>query len=228
MGCSLGRWHGSPTSLAGYSFLEVLGAGTYGQVRACIETSSKIERAVKIVHLGRRQSLFNSWSNSTDARDKHTLARTEEAMWKECTEHVNVLRLFRMFISGDCVFFIMERCRGSLLDMLVEAPDELDDEDRESYYCQMLEGIEHVHSKAIIHRDIKPPNFLISSDNVIKLCDFGFAIRRDLVTGTDHAPVGSPLFMAPEMVKRKDYGCAVDIFFVRCNNLCYYVRIFSF
>ena len=58
-GCVSAR-HGSPTSLSGFSFHEVLGAGTYGQVRACTENKTGIERAVKIVHLPRKKSMIEA------------------------------------------------------------------------------------------------------------------------------------------------------------------------
>jgi len=73
----------------------------------------------------------------------------------------------------------------------------------------MMVAVEHVHSKGIVHRDIKPANFLVAKDGAIKLCDFGLAIHEKEVICTIIA--GSPLYQAPEMLRREPYGRPSDM-----------------
>ena len=66
---------------------------------------------------------------------------------------------------------------------------------------QLVRGLHYLHSNRVIHRDMKPQNILISSNGVIKLCDFGFARSMSYKTEVLTSIKGTPLYMAPEMVK---------------------------
>ncbi|KAG5180304.1 kinase-like domain-containing protein [Tribonema minus] len=78
---------------------------------------------------------------------------------------------------------------------------------------QILEGLVYLHAKRVVHRDIKGSNILIDDRGVVKLCDFGASKMLDLnqLGLGDHTRVGSPYFMAPEVLLRQEYGAQVDI-----------------
>ncbi|CAM9121815.1 unnamed protein product [Discosporangium mesarthrocarpum] len=83
-----------------------------------------------------------------------------------------------------------------------------------SYTKQVLEGLAYLHSQRIIHRDIKGGNILIDDRGVVKLCDFGASKMLDIESFLgvgNHTRVGSPLFMAPEILLKEEYGPQVDI-----------------
>ena len=71
-----------------------------------------------------------------------------------------------------------------------------------------------MHKQNIIHRDLKPENILIESDKIVKLADFGFAVLNKGGEGGQTRVLGSPLYMAPEIIRGESYGSAVDIWAV--------------
>ena len=76
---------------------------------------------------------------------------------------------------------------------------------------QFINGYSYIYEKKLIHRDLKPANLLLTSDNELKIADFGFGIKAQEVLKPSKYNVGSPLYMAPESLKRNEYSFKTDI-----------------
>lgn len=105
----------------------------------------------------------------------------------------------------------MELMRGSLSDLLVEKGGQLCEEFI-AYICRgILRGLNSLHSQFGLHRDIKSSNVLLSVDGVPKLGDFGFAAQLTREATSKTSIVGTPYWMAPEIIKGEKYSQKVDI-----------------
>ena len=120
--------------------------------------------------------------------------------------HPNVLKLYNAFQKDNNMYLILEYCNDGDLSKYISSNIHKYDH---LYFYQILEGLEYLYSNNILHRDIKPQNILICNNN-IKISDFGLAKsfeKTELITTF----CGSPLYMAPEIIKNKCYTNISDI-----------------
>lgn len=99
----------------------------------------------------------------------------------------------------------MEYCVGGLQEMLESVPDKkLPIFQAHNYFLQLLDGLEYLHGRGIIHKDIKPGNLLLTLDHTLKISDFGVAEALELFAETDEITTGqgSPAFQPPEIASK--------------------------
>lgn len=84
---------------------------------------------------------------------------------------------------------------------------------------QIVEGLDYLHKAGVTHRDVKPANILVNPDGVIKITDFGVSSSIDVPTMTGNTMVGTPWYIAPEMIEGRPYGKSVDIWSLGCTVL---------
>ena len=133
-------------------------------------------------------------------------------------DHNNVIRLYSVIYNEakEKLYMIMEYCVAVIQELLDSVHDKkLPIFQAHDYFCQLVEGLEYLHSQGIIHKDIKPGNLLITNGGVVKITDFGVSEMLDTFQQSDicHLSQGSPAFQPPEIADGVEYfsGFKVDI-----------------
>lgn len=196
---------------------EILGRGVSSTVRRCIEKSTGIEYAAKIIDV------------SADMEDS-TGCTIRQATWREISilrivsGHPYIIELYDVFESSTYIFLVFELCKnGELFDYLTKIVA-MSEKKTRIIMKQLFEAVMFVHSKNVVHRDLKPENILLDDNFNIKVSDFGFAkvlesneMLFDLC--------GTPGYLAPELLRASlcddanGYGRAVDMW--ACGVIMY-------
>uniref|UniRef100_UPI00358EBB53 peripheral plasma membrane protein CASK isoform X3 n=1 Tax=Myxine glutinosa TaxID=7769 RepID=UPI00358EBB53 len=191
-----------------YELCEIIGKGPFSVVRRCISHESGQQFAVKIVDVAK--------FTSSPGLSTEDLKR--EASICHMLKHPHIVELLETYSSDGMLYMVFEFMDGA--DLCFEIVKRADagfvySEAVASHYMrQILEALRYCHDNNIIHRDMKPHCVLLASKEnsaPVKLGGFGVAIQlgeSGLVAG---GRVGTPQFMAPEVVKREPYGKPVDV-----------------
>jgi len=181
-----------------------LGVGSFGQVRVITKKGTGQPLVAKIV------DMKLNVSDKTDPKCP-AVVEAEADCWSTVGAHRNCVELFDTMFFGPLCFLFMECCQSSLMDDL-ESMISAKHADLIDLFYQMLLGIGHCHSRKVVHRDIKPDNFLCGGDDgkTVKLCDFSLAAvmpAKGKLTGV----YGTAPFMSPEMVGNSGHDFSTDI-----------------
>ncbi|CAB04433.4 non-specific serine/threonine protein kinase [Caenorhabditis elegans] len=181
-----------------YRLGKELGAGNFSKVKLGVHQLTKEKVAVKIMDKAKM-----------DAKAQKLLSREIQAM--EEMNHPNIVKLFEVVETLTRVHLVIEYASGGELYTYVHERGKLTEGDAKPLFAQIVSAVSHMHSRNIVHRDIKAENVMFSSPNTVKLVDFGFSclVDREQMLRTF---CGSPPYAAPELFQDTSYaGELVDV-----------------
>lgn len=183
---------------------EVLGSGQFGIVYGGVHRKSSRAVAIKVIDKLRFPT-------------KQEAALKNEVAILQNLSNPGVVNLERMFETPERIFVVMEKLKGDMLDMILSSDQgKLSERITKFLIYQILAALKHLHSKNIVHCDLKPENVLLSTDSdfpQVKLCDFGFA-RIIGEKSFRRSVVGTPAYLAPEVLRNKGYNRSLDMWSV--------------
>uniref|UniRef100_A0A671RGK5 non-specific serine/threonine protein kinase n=1 Tax=Sinocyclocheilus anshuiensis TaxID=1608454 RepID=A0A671RGK5_9TELE len=180
-----------------FELIEVVGNGTYGQVYKGRHVKTGQLAAIKVMDV---------------TEEEEDEIKLEINMLKAHSHHRNIATYYGAFVKkspagqDDQLWLVMEYCgAGSVTDLLKKTKGNCLKEDWIAYICrEVLRGLLHLHSHHVIHRDIKGQNVLLTENAEIKLVDFGVSAQLDRTIGRRNTFIGTPYWMAPEVIACDD------------------------
>ncbi|CAL4919132.1 unnamed protein product [Urochloa decumbens] len=181
-----------------YELLHELGKGSYGAVYKARDLRTQELVAVKIISL-------------TEGEEGYEDIRGEIEMLQQCS-HPNVVRYFGSYQGEEYLWIIMEYCGGGSVADCIGITEEPLDESQIAYICrEALKGLAYLHSIFKVHRDIKGGNILLTEQGEVKLGDFGVAAQLTRTMSKRNTFIGTPHWMAPEVIQESRYDGKVDV-----------------
>ncbi|KAL3726982.1 hypothetical protein ACJRO7_031822 [Eucalyptus globulus] len=191
-----------------YRICEEIGRGRFGVVRRCeplrtaAAPSSASSLAVKSI---------DKSAVSGDDLDSHCLLM-EPKVLSLLSPHPNLLRLHNAYEDSSHLHLVLDLCDSPDLHRAVASAGSLPEPEAARILAQLMRAVAHCHRHGVVHRDIKPDNVLFDSRGRLRLADFGSA---EVIGGESGAGlrgiVGTPYYVAPEVVEGREYGEKVDV-----------------
>eukprot|EP00271_Cylindrocystis_brebissonii_P002767 TRINITY_DN13568_c0_g1_i1.p1 TRINITY_DN13568_c0_g1~~TRINITY_DN13568_c0_g1_i1.p1 ORF type:complete len:772 (-),score=169.43 TRINITY_DN13568_c0_g1_i1:815-3130(-) len=181
-----------------YELLNELGKGSYGSVYKGRDRVTSELCAIKVISLA-------------EGEEGYADIRGEIEMLQQCS-HPNVVKYHGSYHGKDYLWIVMEYCGGGSVADLISNLDEPLEESLLGYICrESLKGLKYLHSIFKVHRDIKGGNILLTDSGEVKLGDFGVAAQLTRTMSKRNTFIGTPHWMAPEVIQENHYDGKVDI-----------------
>ena len=196
-----------------YILKEDIGQGNFGKVKLAINKLTNEEFAIKIIN-----------KKIMKIKMKNVIFKENEIITK--FNHINVIYVYEIIETAEYYYIVMEYCkRGELFNYIVKH-QRLSEEEASIFFYQIINGVEHIHSKGIAHRDLKPENILLTEDKILKIIDFGLSHEfngEELLK----TKCGSASYASPELISEPFYDgfkndvwcCGIILYAMLCGYL---------
>ena len=188
----------------GYIWVRQIGKGAFG-------------RAILVRDLKHQEFVVKEVALSNTTTAEKDLARMEIKVLQK-VGHPNVVRYIEHFEDSKHLYIVMEYAEsGDLGKLLKGAVLPMSEEEILDYFVQMCMALQHIHSKQILHRDLKPQNlFLCKNKKVVKVGDFGISTILRSSSAVAKTQCGTPYYFSPELCQHKPYNNKSDVWSLGC------------
>lgn len=187
-----------------YCLNEVLGVGQYGKVYKALNIKTNQLYAVKIV----KKQKFDEF----DKLEEFTMNEIQTLVK---IDNPNIIKFIEMLKTPNHYYFVYEYCNGGTLENLLKVKGRFLESEALVIFSQLVYAFQSLVKENIMHRDLKPANILLHNDQV-KLADFGFCRLLEGPKDTTKTLVGSPIYMAPEVLLGREYGQKAEVWSLGC------------
>jgi calcium-dependent protein kinase len=196
-----------------YEFKKELGEGSYGQVKLGMHKRTGLDRAIKII-------------KKNEIPEDERNAMLKEVSILKSLDHPNIIKMFDMYQDDINYYIVIEYCSGGeLFDRVKNNSDGFSEKEAAGYLRQLLSALSYLHSRQIVHRDLKAENLLFENDRKdanMKLIDFG--VSCEYFKGKKlKETLGTPYYIAPEVLlqsydeKCDIWSCGVILYIILCG-----------
>ena len=185
---------------------DLIGQGAFGKVHIGLNLETGELMAVK-----------NITFNSTHASCQRMRLLENEIRVMKPLNHLNIVRYFFTENTGSSINIFMEYVPGGSISRLIHTFGPLSETTVVQYTYQILNGLAHLHSKGIVHRDVKCANMLLTVAGRVKLADFGASVIVEEKVECVRDVQGTPYWMAPEVLTEAGHGWEADIWSTGCT-----------
>jgi len=185
-----------------YDVDKEIGSGKYSTVYRAWEKKTRMKVAVKVV-----------WRSESDPKAATFIERERRIM--QCIEHHSIIKAYDIFDEPSKLCIVLEYMEGGVLSNVLKKEKTFSEKNASDIMRNVFIALEFLHRNNIVHRDVKPDNILCPTSSWpldVKLADFGLS---NFLSEDGHhtlsSGVGTPYYVAPEMVQKRCYGCSVDM-----------------
>ncbi|KAJ2966318.1 hypothetical protein NQ176_g10207 [Zarea fungicola] len=191
----------------------VIGSGTYGKVFKALNVYTKVQVALKRIRM-------------EGERDGFPVTAVREVKLLQSLRHRNIVRLLEVMVEKNDCFMVFEYLSHDLTGLLNHPNFKLEPSQKKHLAQQLFDGLDYLHVRGVLHRDIKAANILVSSDGILKIADFGLArfyAKRHQLDYTNR--VITIWYRSPELLLGEtQYTAAVDIWSAACVMMEIFVK----
>lgn len=179
-----------------YDLLTKIGEGGAGSVFLCRHKENGESYAIKRI---------------SPKNDRHREMIMNEIVLTKLSANQSIVTYYESYEYDGFLWLVVELMKGSLTDLILQRTGSIPERIIAFIMQEVLLGLKNMHDQYRIHRDIKSDNILIGLDGSVKLGDFGYAAQLTQEHEARQSVVGTPSWMAPELVVGMNYGVSVDI-----------------